>query len=114
MACYAPFTGAGYPNLVCTKSGYLVVAKRGPGLTLAISTDGGVNWDQGTMIDYQGAFNGRMVEVEPDVVLVVYPEAMDDKRPAYVRAQLIRITPDGPTPVRPQSAGECFPGGGGA
>ena len=114
MACYAPFTGAGYPNLVCTKSGYLVVAKRGPGLTLAISTDGGVNWDQGTMIDYQGAFNGRMVEVEPDVVLVVYPEAMDDKRPAYVRAQLIRITPDGPTPVHPQSAGECSLVGGGA
>ena len=42
-----------------------------------------------------------MVEVEPDVVLVVYPEAMDDKRPAYVRAQLIRITPDGPVPIRP-------------
>ena len=100
IARYAPFTGHGYANLVCTESGYLVVVKRGPGLALNISTDGGVNWDQGTMIDYAGSFNGRMIEVEPDVVLVMYPEAMDEIRPAFVRAQLIRITPDGPLPIR--------------
>jgi hypothetical protein len=99
MACYAPFTGHGYANLVCTTSGYLVVVKRGPGLALNISVDRGVNWDQGTMIDYAGSFNGRMVEVEPDVVLMIYPEAGDEVRPSYVRTQLIRITPDGPVPL---------------
>ena len=40
-----------------------------------------------------------MIEVEPDVVLVVYPESMGEIRPSFARAQLIRITPEGPVPV---------------
>ena len=55
-----------------------------------------LNWDEGPMIDLPSSFNGSTIEVEPDVVLVVYPESMDEIRPSYVRAQLIRITPQGP------------------
>jgi hypothetical protein len=99
MACYAPFSGAGGPVLVATRSGYLALLKRGPGCGLYISIDGGTNWDEGTMIDFPDSFNGSAVEVEPDVILVVYPQSMDEIRPSMVRAQRIRITPDGPIPV---------------
>ena len=53
------------------------------------------------MIDLPSSFNGSTIGVEPDLVLVVYPESMDEIRPSYVRAQLIRITPDGPVPAKP-------------
>ena len=99
MCCYAPFSGSGDPQLVATRSGYLVSIKRGPALCLHISTDGGVNWDEGTIIDYPAYFNGSMIEVEPDMILVIYPESQGEIRPSYVRAQLIRITPEGPVPV---------------
>ena len=45
------------------------------------------------------SFNGSMIEVEPDVILVAYPESMGEIRPSYIRAQRIRITPEGPVPV---------------
>ena len=99
MCCYAPFSGSGDPQLVATRSGYLVSVKRGPALCLHISTDGGLNWDEGTIIDYPAYFNGSMIEVEPDMILVIYPESQGEIRPSYVRAQLIRITPEGPVPV---------------
>ena len=99
LITYEPFSGAGGPQLLCTQSGYLVSVKRGPALCLHISTDGGMNWDEGTIIDYPASFNGQILEVEPDVVLVVYPESMGEFRPSYVRAQLIRITPEGPIPL---------------
>ena len=98
-ACYAPFSGAGGPSMLVTSSGYLVIVKRGPGLGLNISLDGGLNWDEGTMIDFSTSYNGSMVEVEPDVVLVSYPNSFDEIRPALVRTQRIRITPDGPVPL---------------
>jgi hypothetical protein len=99
MCCYAPFSGSGDPQLVATRSGYLVSVKRGPALCLHISTDGGLNWDEGTIIDYPAYFNGSMIEVEPDMILVIYPESQGEIRPSYVRAQLIGITPEGPVPV---------------
>ena len=98
MCCYAPFSLAGNPNLVVTQSGYLVVVGRGAGVEMHISTDGGLNWDQGTMLDTPGEFNGHMLEVEPDVVLVVYP-SFCYHYPNKLRAQRIRITPDGPIPL---------------
>ena len=96
QACYAPFSGHGAPVLVATRSGYLALAQRGPGDALMCSYDGGLNWDAGTMIDYNGLFNGSAIEVEPDVVLIAYPQSMDEIRPAYARVQRIRISPDGP------------------
>ncbi len=98
MACYAPFSGH-CPDLIATRSGYLVVVKRGPGLGLYWSADGGLNWDEGRMIDFPSIFNGRAIEVEPDVVLVAYPRAQDEVRPMQMRIQRIRITADGPQPL---------------
>ncbi len=98
-ATYAPFSGAGTPSLVATRSGYLVLIARGPGIGLHYSVDGGVNWDQGTSIDFTTSYNGSPIEVEPDVILVAYPLAMDEIRPALMRTQRIRITPDGPVPL---------------
>ena len=104
MVTHEPFPGSGSPQLLCTRSGYLVSVKRGPALCLHISTDGGTNWDEGTIIDYPTSFNGQILEVEPDVVLVLYPESMGEFRPSHVRAQLIHITPDGPMPVSRDTA----------
>ena len=98
MCCYAPFSLAGNPNLVVTQSGYLVVVGRGAGVEMHVSTDGGLNWDQGTMIDAPGEFNGHVLEVEPDVLLVVYP-SFCYHYPNKLRAQRIRITPAGPIPL---------------
>ena len=96
QACYAPFSGAGAPVMIGTRSGYLAVIKRGPGDGLHCSYDGGLNWDAGTMIDYNGLFNGSAIEAEADVMLTAYPQSMDEIRPAYARVQRIRISPDGP------------------
>jgi hypothetical protein len=98
-ACYAPFSGAGGPQLIATRSGYLAVVKRWPGLGLNISVDGGVNWDEGTMIDYSTSFNGRALESEPDVLLVAYGPGMGETRAFRMRMQRIRITPQGPVPL---------------
>ena len=105
LVTYEPFSGSGGPQLLCTRSGYLVSVKRGPALCLHISTDGGVNWDEGTIIDYPASFNGQILEVEPDVVLVIYPESMGETRPSHIRAQLIRITPQGPVPLPSEAVG---------
>ena len=96
MVCYSSFSGAGYPSLVTTASGYLVAVARGAGLEMHVSIDGGVNWDAGTMIDRRTYFNGATLEVEPDVLMVIYPESQNDVIPSRVRAQRIRVTPDGP------------------
>jgi len=98
QACYAPFSGAGGPQMIATKSGYLALIKRGPGVGLHFSADGGLNWDEGTKVDFPASFNGSAIEIEPDVILVVYPQSMDEIRPSYVRAQRIRLTADGPVP----------------
>ena len=99
QACYAPFSGAGGPTMVATESGYLALIRRCHGIGMNISTDGGLNWDEGTMIDYTTSFNGSALEVEPDVVLVAYPDTMDEIRPGFAITQRLRITPDGPVPA---------------
>ena len=84
---------------MATHSGYLVSITRGCGLELHYSVDGGVNWDEGTSIDLPNSYNGHAIEVEPDIVLVVYPIAMDEIRPALMRTLRIKMTPDGPVPL---------------
>jgi hypothetical protein len=98
QACYAPFTGHGGPAMLTTASGYLALITRGPGITVHVSTDEGVNWDEGTMIDFTSIYNGSALEIEPDVILTAFPESMDEIRPAFVRVHRIRLTPDGPVP----------------
>jgi hypothetical protein len=99
VATHAPFSCAGGPNMVTTHSGYLALVARGPGTGLHYSVDGGVNWGMQTMIDYTTSFNGCVIEVEPDVILVSYPDAFDEIRPSLLRTQRIRITPEGPVPL---------------
>jgi len=98
QSCYAPFTGHGGPVMLTTASGYLALITRGPGICVHVSTDEGLNWDEGTMIDFTSIYNGSGLEIDPDVVLTAYPESMDEIRPAFVRVHRIRITPDGPVP----------------
>ena len=98
-ATYAPFSGSGAASLLATHSGYLVSIKRGSGLELRYSVDGGVNWDQGTSIDLPNVYNGHAMEVEPDIILVGYPSCVDEVRPALMRMLRIKMTPDGPVPL---------------
>ena len=103
VARYMPFSIAGNPQLVATQSGYLVVVGRGiGGTTLYVSTDGGLNWDDGWIVDHPSGFNGFMIEAEPDVVLIVYAvvrASPEDLTPSMVRAHRIRITPQGVVPA---------------
>ena len=83
-------------SMVRLRSGAIVVAHRYPQYTIHVSRDGGLNWDQGTLIDCPAWAMGAMVEVEPDVVLCVY---MNTPRDLPLLAQRIRITPTGVTPA---------------
>ncbi len=99
-ACYAPFSVAGGPQLVATRSGYLAIVGRGLGMGMHVSQDRGRNWDAGTLLNHDLWFNGYMVEAEPDVLLVFYYHPSVD---GYVheapRMQRIRMTPQGPIPA---------------
>lgn len=66
----------------------IACAHRFPLYSINTSLDDGVNWDEGTVIDYPVWAMGAMLEVEPDVMLVIYRAAMRDQP---LRAQLIEI-----------------------
>ena len=92
-------------SMIRTASGVIVVAHRYPGYTLHLSRDDGVNWDQGTMIDYPCWAMGCTIEVEPDVLVVAYMNSCYgdvpnlgkvEKSPLLV--QRVRITADGIVP----------------
>jgi hypothetical protein len=91
-------TGYGAPQMLKTASGALVIMKRYPDLSVNISWDGGLHWDAGTIIDFPRWANGRILEVEPDVVLFVYMSG-DYPPPGKLRAQLLRVTRDGLQPL---------------
>jgi len=91
-----PFPGYATSNMVRTSSGALVVAHRLPGCTIHVSWDDGRTWDGGTMIDSAIWVMGSMLEVAPDLLLYVYWDSFE----SLMRAQFIRITREGPVPVR--------------
>lgn len=91
-----PFPGYATPNMLRTRSGRLLVAHRLPGCTVNISPDDGRTWDQGTMIDSAIWVMGSMMEVEDDLVLYVYWDSFE----SLMRAQLLRVTPEGLLPGR--------------
>ena len=97
QCCYAPFSSAGSPQMVATQSGYLALIARCTGVGMHISTDGGVNWSHGALLDTPGYFNGVMAEVEPDVVIFAYPVV--ETIPGHLRTMRVRVTPDGPVPA---------------
>lgn len=87
------------------KSGAIIVAHRYPQYSVNISRDQGLNWDEGTVIDYPSWAMGCMIEVEPDVVLCTYMNAASgdiglfSKQPLLV--QLFRVTKDRIMPLDP-------------
>ena len=93
-------------SMIRTKSGVILCAHRTPNYTVNISRDNGLNWDAGTTIDYPVWAMGCMVEVEPDVVLCIYMNAilgdLRDTPSANMLMQRIRITTDGIVPLDPK------------
>jgi hypothetical protein len=83
-------------SMIRTQSGAILVAHRYPHYSVHISRDKGLNWDEGTIIDYPAWAMGCMVEVEPDVVLCTY---MNAERHMPLLAQLVRVTPEGIRPI---------------
>jgi hypothetical protein len=91
-------TFPGYAQaMLRTASGDILCSHRYPQHSLNISRDNGLNWDVGTIIDYPAWAMGCLVEVEPDVVLCTY---MNYDRHRPLLAQLIRITLEGPKPIK--------------
>ena len=84
-------------SMVRTQSGTILVARRYPHYSVNLSRDGGLNWDDGTIIDYAFWAMGCAVEVEPDVVLLTY---MNAERDQPLLAQLVRVTKTGIEPVK--------------
>ena len=82
---------------LATESGVLLIAGRFPGAPgLYVSHDSGMTW-QAYSIDTGGVTAmGKMYEVQPNVVLYAYGDSYESE----IRAQFIRITPDGAEPAR--------------
>lgn len=83
-------------SMTKTKSGVIVVAHRYPHYSIHLSRDNGLNWDEGTIIDYAFWAMGRTIEVEPNVLLCTY---MNAERNMPLLAQLVRVTPNGVKPI---------------
>lgn len=102
QACYSTFSITGGHIMIATASGYLAVVGREIGMTLHTSVDGGLNWDVGTVLDYDPWCNPCMIEAEPDVLLVFnYAPSVDMRTPAMPRMYRVRLTANGPLPLTP-------------
>jgi hypothetical protein len=84
-------------SMARTHAGVIAVAHRFPQYSVNLSRDDGLNWDEGTVIDYPVWAMGCLLEVEPDVLLAVYMNWEHKSQPML--AQLIRITPKGIEPL---------------
>jgi hypothetical protein len=81
------------------KSGVIAVAHRYPHYSIQLSRDDGLNWDEGTIIDYPFWAMGCTIEVADDVLLCVY---MNAERNMPLLAQLVRVAREGIEPVPPK------------
>ncbi|MBT6149986.1 MAG: exo-alpha-sialidase [Gemmatimonadetes bacterium] len=90
------FPGYATPAMLKTASGAILVAHRLPGCTIHASFDGGLTWDDGTMIDSSIWVMGSMMEVKPDLVLYVSYDSFESR----MRAQFIRVQDGKLHPVR--------------
>jgi hypothetical protein len=93
-ASYAPFPGYCI-SLTRTASGALLAVKRFPHFTACVSYDNGLSWDAGTIVDYPGWANHKAIEVEPNVVLVIYMGHIVDPGLPDTRAVRLRVTDHG-------------------
>ena len=102
----APFPGY-CVSLTRTTSGALVAITRFPYLCAHVSYNGGRTRDIGTILDFPMWANQRAIEVEPNVILVLYMGHVLQKGIPDVRALRIRVLRDGLTlATRPTGAGE--------
>ncbi len=97
---WSPATSGPFPcyaaTAYCTSRGVILVSGRMPGLGLYASYDGGMTWKT-YRIDTGGLWAmGCMYEVEKDLVFYPYMDTYESD----MRAQFIRITPDGIYPDR--------------
>ncbi|MBI4582542.1 MAG: exo-alpha-sialidase [Planctomycetes bacterium] len=83
-------------SMIRTRSGAILCAHRYPHYSINLSHDHGLNWDEGTVIDYAFWGMGCLVEVEPNLVLCAY---MNWNRDQSLLVQIIRVTPEGLKPV---------------
>lgn len=83
-------------SMVRTKSGVILVAHRYPGYSVNVSRDNGLNWDDGTLIDWPAWAMGTLTEVEPDTILCTY---MNAGRDMPLVLQLIKVEKDRIEPV---------------
>jgi hypothetical protein len=88
-------------SMARTQAGVIAVAHRFPQYSINLSRDDGLNWDDGTVIDYPAWAMGCLLEVEPDIFLATYMNWEHKSQPLL--AQLIRITPKGIEPVAARS-----------
>ena len=89
-------------SMIRTASGAILCAHRYPGYSINVSRDNGLNWDEGTVIDYPIRAMGCLVEVEPDLVLCVY---MNTWETMPLRVQRIRVTPERLVPLSGEGQG---------
>ena len=93
-AAYAPFPGYCI-SLTRTDNGALLAVTRYPYLAAHVSWDGGRTWDQGTILDYAGWANHSAIQVEPNVVLVIYMGDITRKGKADTRILRLRVEREG-------------------
>ncbi len=79
-------------SMLRLESGPIICAHRFPLYSVNVSRDDGVNWDEGTIIDYPAWAMGCLLEVEPDVVLCIY---LSTQLESPLRAQRFHVTADG-------------------
>jgi len=95
---WSPATCGPFPcyaaTALTTSSGVILVSGRMPGLGLYASHDHGMTW-RAYRIDVALWAMGKMIEVEPDLVLYVYMDTYE----SYLRAQYLRVTSDGVEPA---------------
>ena len=84
-------------SMTTTRSGAMIITGRFPGIAAQMSRDNGMTW-RCYKIDNTVWANGATYEVEPDVVLYIYGAGYGAQ--SAMRGQLIKITPDGLSPVR--------------
>jgi hypothetical protein len=82
-------------SLTRTANGALVAIHRFPYISANVSYDNGLTWDAGTILDYPIWANHKAIEVEPDVILLIYMGHIVQPGQADNRILRLRVTENG-------------------
>ena len=94
-----PFPGYAPSTPVRVSSGVVLFPTRFPGVTMHLTRDDGMTWDDGgggTYLDTSIWAMGSLLEVEPNLVLFIYMDSWHDR----LRAQFIHVTDTGLMPSK--------------